>query len=121
MRGGEATDSGVWKESYVRQSYGAWRYYCPIGHIEMYCRNICVHCHQIANLHSKNKVWSVIHVTLERQARLEQHNTNKEVGEKVCIGSNRQQHIGWDGTTILELRKQPQNMYVILHICKQQE
>ena len=45
--------------------------------IEMYCRDICV---QIANLHSNDKVWctlyiawSVIHVTLERQARLEQH------------------------------------------------
>ena len=32
----------------------------------------------------------------------EVYHTNKEVGEKVCIGSNRQQHIGWDGTTILE-------------------
>ena len=51
----------------------------------------------------------------------EVYHTNKEVGEKVCIGSNRQQHIGWDGTTILELRKQPQNTYVILHICIQQE
>ena len=27
--------------------------------IEMYCRDVCVHCHQIANLHVNNKVCMV--------------------------------------------------------------
>ena len=35
-----------------------WDVHAPT--IEMYCRNICVHCHQIANLHGNDKVWCTL-------------------------------------------------------------